>query len=178
MHNNNLEFFTYVDNLNQENIIKLDKKVQIIFRNYKQYFKNQELKKFVNFCKKKKRKIYLSDNFKRAKNLGFDGVYVPSFNKMLKNYKLGTKKKFSTLGSAHNIKDMLIKKKQNINTIFISPLFKSEKNKNYLGVSKFSLISKNSNNKIIALGGINQNNKNMLSLLNISGYAAISYFKK
>ena len=39
-------------------------------------------------------------------------------------------------------------------------------------------MSKNSNNKIIALGGINKNNKNLLSLLNINGYAAISYFKK
>lgn len=178
MHNNNLKFFTYVDNLNQENIIKLDKKVQIILRNYKQNFKNLELKKFVNFCKKKGRKIYLSNNFKRAKNLGFDGVYIPSFNKILKNYKLGTRKKFDTLGSAHNIKDLFIKKKQNISTIFISPLFKNEKNKSCLGLIKFSLISKNSNNKIIALGGINQNNKNMLSLLNINGYAAITYFNK
>ena len=92
MHINNLEFFTYVDSLNQDNIINLDKKVQIIFRNYKEKFATQELKKFVNFCKKQNRKIYLSNNFEKAKNLGFDGVYIPSFNKLLKNYKLGTRK--------------------------------------------------------------------------------------
>ena len=178
MHINNLEFFTYVDSLNQENIIKLDKKVQIILRNYNKDFKNQELKKFVSFCKKNKRKVYLSNNFKIAKHLGFDGVYVPSFNKLLQDFKQGTKKKFVTLGSAHNFKDLIIKKKQKIDTIFLSPLFKNKKNKNHLGIIKFSLISKNSNNKIIALGGINENNKNMLSLLNISGYAAISYFNK
>ena len=178
MHNNNLEFFTYVDSLNQENIIKLDQKVQIIFRNYKEVFKNQELKNFVKFCKKQKRKIYLSNNVKKAKDFGFDGVYIPSFNKLLRNYKLGIKRNFTTLGSAHNIKDLLIKKKQNIDTIFISPLFKNKKNKSNLGIIKFSLMSKNSNNKIIALGGINKNNKNLLSLLNINGYAAISYFKK
>ena len=177
MHNN-FEFFTYVDNLNKENIIKLDKKVQIIFRNYRETFKNQELKKFVNFCKKFNRKIYLSNNFKKAKELGFDGVYIPSFNRLPKNYKIGTKKKFITLGSAHNLKDLIIKKKQKIDIIFISPLFKSKKKRNYLGIIKFNLINKNHKNKIIALGGINENNKNMLSLLNINGYAAISYFNK
>mgnify|MGYP000855429405 FL=1 len=178
MHINNLEFFTYVDGLNQENIIKLDEKVQIILRNYNKDFRNQDLKKFVSFCKKNKRKVYLSNNFKKAKDLGFDGVYIPSFNKLLQNFKQGTRKEFATLGSAHNFKDLLIKKKQKIDTIFLSPLFKNKKNKNHLGVIKFSLISKKAKNKIIALGGINKNNRNMLSLLNINGYAAISYFNK
>jgi len=178
MHNNNFELFTYVDNLNQENKIKLKKKIQIIFINYKDNFKKKELQKFVNFCKKHKRKIFLSNNLKKAQDLGFDGVYIPAFNKIQKNYKIGIKRKFTILGSAHNIKDLLIKKKQKIDTIFISPLFENEKNKKHLGVIKFNLVSKNINYKIIALGGINQNNKNMLSLLNINGYAAISYFNK
>lgn len=178
MHINKFEFFTYVENLNQENIIKLDKKVQIIIRNYKEDFKNQELKKFVKFCKKHNRKIYLSNNFQKAKDFGFDGVYVPSFNKLIKNYKIGIKKKFTTLGSAHNIEDLITKKKQKIDIIFISPLFKTRKNKNYLGIVKFNLITRNNKNKIIALGGINASNKNMLSLLNINGYAAISYLNK
>ena len=55
MHYNNFQFFTYVDNLNQENIVKLNKKVHIIFRNYQDKFKNNELLEFVNFCKKKRR---------------------------------------------------------------------------------------------------------------------------
>ena len=105
-------------------------------------------------------------------------MYIPSFNRLPKNYKIGTKKKFITLGSAHNLKDLIIKKKQKIDIIFISPLFKSKKKRNYLGIIKFNLINKNHKNKIIALGGINENNKNMLSLLNINGYAAISYFNK
>ncbi len=178
MHINNLEFFTYVDSLNQENIIKIDKKVQIILRNYNKVFKKKELKKFVSFCKKNKRKIYLSNDFKKAKDLGFDGVYIPSFNKLLQNFKQGTRKNFVTLGSAHNFEDLLIKKKQKIDTIFLSPLFKNKKKRNHLGIIKFGLISIKSKNKIIALGGINKNNKNMLSLLNINGYAAISYLNK
>ena len=178
MHNNKFEFFTYVDSLNQENILKLDKKVQIIFRNYNKNFKNKELIEFVNFCKKNKRKIYLSNNFNKAKNFGFDGIYIPSFNKLPKNYKIGVKRNFVTLGSAHNMEDLIVKRNQKIDIIFISPLFENKKNKSHLGVIKFNLISKNSNSKIIALGGINENNKNMLSLLNINGYAAISYFNK
>ena len=91
---------------------------------------------------------------------------------------MGIKKKFTTLGSAHNIEDLITKKKQKIDIIFISPLFKTRKNKNYLGIVKFNLITRNNKNKIIALGGINASNKNMLSLLNINGYAAISYLNK
>jgi thiamine-phosphate pyrophosphorylase len=177
MHYNKFEFFTYVDSLNQENIVKLNKKVHIIFRNYKKRFKNHELLDFVNFCKKKNLKIYLSNDIKKAKNLGFDGVYVPSFNKLPLNYDIGIKNGFTILGSAHNINELLIKKKQKIDIIFICPLFKNKKNNNNLGVVRFNLISKYFEKKVMALGGINRKNKNMLKLLNIYGFAAISYFK-
>jgi thiamine-phosphate pyrophosphorylase len=177
MHYNKFQFFTYVDNLNQENIIKLNKKVHIIFRNYKDKFDNNELLEFVKFCKKKKRRIYLSNNIKKAKNLGFDGVYIPAFNKLPINYNSGSRKNFTVLGSAHNIKELLIKERQKIDIIFISPLFKNVKNKTHLGIIKFNFISRYTKKKIVALGGINEKNKCMLKLLNINGYAGISYFK-
>jgi len=177
MHYNKFQFFTYVDSLNQENIVNLNKKVHIIFRNYKKKFENHELVNFVNFCKKKSHRIYLSNDIRKAKNLGFDGVYIPSFNRLPLNYNIGIKNDFTILGSAHSISELLIKKKQKIDIIFISPLFKNKKNKSNLGVIKFSIISKYFKKKVIALGGINKKNKNMLKLLNINGYAAISYFK-
>ena len=177
MHYNKLEIFTYVDNLNQENISKLNKNVQIIFRNYKENFKNQDLIKFVDYCKVNNKRVYLSNDIKRAKKLGFDGVYIPSFNNLTFDYKIGIKKDFTILGSAHNVKELLIKKKQNIDVVFISPLFKSDKNKNYLGVIKFNLLSKHAKQKIIALGGINKKNQSFLNILEINGFAAISYFK-
>ena len=177
MHYNKYNFFTYVDNLNQENIIKIDKKVDIILRNYNEKFKNHELLNFVDFCKKNRRKIYLSNDIKRAKNLNFNGVYVPSFNKLALNYTIGIKNNFTILGSAHNIKEILIKKSQKIDVIFISPLFENSKNKNHLGVVKFNLVKKNFVKKFIALGGINTKNERMLKLLNIDGYAAIRRFK-
>ena len=86
MHYNKFEFFTYVDSLNQENILNLNKKVHVIFRNYKKKFQNHELMNFVNFCKRKNIKVYLSNDIKKAKNLGFDGVYIPSFNKLPLDY--------------------------------------------------------------------------------------------
>ncbi len=177
MHYNNYNFFTYVDNLNQENIIKIDKKVDIILRNYNKKFKNHELANFVDFCKKNKRKIYLSNDFKKAKNLNFNGVYIPSFNKLALNYNIGIKNNFTILGSAHNIRDILIKKRQKIDVIFISPLFKNIKYKQHLGIVRFNLINKHYKKKIIALGGINNKNKCMLRLLKINGYAAIRNFR-
>ena len=177
MHYNKLETFTYVDNLNQENISKLNKKVQIIFRNYKDKFKDQDLIKFVDYCKINRKKVYLSNDLKRAKKLGFDGVYIPSFNNLTIDYKIGIKKDFTILGSAHNVKELIVKKKQNTDIIFISPLFKTDKNKKNLGVIKFNLLSKNTKQKIIALGGVNKKNESILNILEIDGFAAISYFR-
>lgn len=81
------------------------------------------------------------------------------------------------MGSAHNVKDILIKKKQKIDIIFLSPLFKKKQNNNQLGVIKFNIMSKNFKNKFVALGGINNKNLKLLKSLNIYGYAAISNFE-
>lgn len=177
MHFNNYNFFTYIDNINLENITKFNKKVNIIFRNYKKRFKNRDLVKLVQFCKKDKRKIYLANDIKRAKVLNFDGAYIPSFNKLSINYNKGIKNNFTILGSAHNIREVKIKKDQKIDIIFLSPLFSNDKNKNNLGIVKFNLMKNNFNSKFVALGGINNQNKCMLKLLNVNGFAAISYFK-
>ena len=177
MHYKKYNFFTYIDNLNQENIIKINKKVNIILRNYEKKFDNQELENFVEFCKKNNRKIYLANNIKKAKVMNFDGAYIPSFDKLPLEYDKGIKKEFTIIGSAHCIKEILIKKKQKIDMIFISPLFKSKNNNNQLNVLKFNLMTRNFKNKFIALGGINKQNKGKLKLLNINGYAAINYFR-
>ena len=80
------------------------------------------------------------------------------------------------MGSAHNMREVKIKKDQKIDIIFLSPLFKNDKNRDNLGIIKFNLLKQNFNNKFIALGGINNQNKCMLKLLNVNGFAAISYF--
>jgi thiamine-phosphate pyrophosphorylase len=104
-----------------------------------------------------------------------DGAYIPSFNKSLKHLSYSFSKKFLILGSAHNRKEIKIKETQKVNIIFLSSLFK--KNKNYLGINKFKLLSKVTNKKIIALGGVSNNNLKKLKLINLFGFAGISYFK-
>ena len=51
-------------------------------------------------------------------------------------------KNFKIIGSAHNSIEIKIKEKQNCEKIFISPIFKTEKNKKFLDTIKFNLISK------------------------------------
>ena len=135
-----------------------------------------ELLKMRTFCKRKGIKLYLSNNIQLAIKLGFDGAYIPSFNKSLRhlNYKL--KKNFRILGSAHNIKELRLKENQKVSLIFISSIFK--KNKNYLGLYKFINLEKLTSINIIALGGINRRNLKKLSLINCAGFAGISYFKR
>ena len=107
--------------------------------------------------------------------LDLDGVYLPSFNKSTKHLSFSFKKKFSVIGSAHNIKEINIKEMQNVNKIFISSLFK--KNKNYLGINKFKLMTNLTKKKVVALGGISKENINRLKLLNNPEFAGISYFE-
>ena len=85
------------------------------------------------------------------------------------------KKKFRIIGSAHNIKEIKIKETQLVNKIFLSSLFK--KNKNYLGINKFKLIANLTKKKVVALGGVSKKNINKLKLLKNSEFAGISYFE-
>ena len=118
----------------------------------------------------------MSNNVKLAINLQLDGVYLPSFNKSFKHLTYRVKRNFQFIGSAHSLKEIRIKEKQGIKLIFLSSLFK--KNKNYLWINKFKLIKKLSKINFIALGGINNLNIKVLKLINVIGYAGISVFKK
>ena len=131
--------------------------------------------KLKQYCKKKGYKFFLSNNVKLALNLNLDGAYIPSFNNETNHLSFSFKKKFLIIGSAHNNKEIKIKEKQGVNIIFLSSIFK--KNKNYLGINKFKLFSKLTNKTIIALGGISNLNLKKLNLLNCFGFAGISYFE-
>ena len=109
-------------------------------------------------------------------NLNLDGVYLPSFNKTSQHLFYSFKKGFEIIGSAHSFKEIRIKEKQGVNKIFLSSLFKY--NKNFLGLYKFKLLSKLSKKKIIALGGISAQNIKKLNLTDIIGYSGITIFKK
>ena len=131
--------------------------------------------KIKKYCKKKNIKFFLSNNIKLAIKLDLDGVYVPSFNNNMSHLSFNLKKKFKIIGSAHNLKEIRIKELQNVNKIFLSSIFK--KNKNYLGINKFKLLSNLTKKKVVALGGISKKNKKLLNILNIKFFAGISYFE-
>ena len=131
--------------------------------------------KLKKFCKKGGKKFYLSNDIKLAIKLDLDGVYLPSFNKNLNHLSYSLKKKFQIVGSAHNLKEIKNKENQKVKRIFLSSLFK--KNKNFLGINRFKLLSNLTKQKVVVLGGISKSNIKQLKLLNFSGYAGISYFE-
>ncbi len=168
--------YYFINKFETNNIDKLDKQTVIIYRNYNSKSLNKEpVLKLKKYCQKRGIKFYLSNNVRLAMTLNLDGVYIPSFNKSTKHLSFSFKKKFSLIGSAHNIKEIKIKEKQKVDKIFISSIFK--KNKNYLGINKFKLISNLTKKKVVALGGISKGNVKKLKLLNNTEFAGISYFE-
>tara|TARA_X000000950_G_scaffold114032_1_gene143437 strand:- start:510 stop:1040 length:531 start_codon:yes stop_codon:yes gene_type:complete len=168
--------YYFINKFDTNNINKQDKQTAIIFRNYASKKTDQMLiLKIQKYCKKKSLKFYLSNNIKLAIKLNLDGAYIPSFNRNLNHLAYSFKKKFNIIGSAHNLKEIKTKENQNVNKIFLSSLFK--KNKNFLGINRFKLLDKLTNKKTVALGGISRKNLKQLKLINCFDFAGISYFE-
>ena len=176
MHINLINKYYFISNFDTNIIDKQDKQTTIIYRNYSSKVIDEKLiLKLKKYCKLKKINFYLSNNIKLAIKLDLDGAYIPSFNKSTKHLAYSLKKKFNIIGSAHNIKEIKTKEIQKVNSIFISSLFK--KNKNYLGINKFKLISNLTKKKVVALGGVSKRNVKKLNLLYNKEFAGISYFE-
>ena len=175
MHNRILDRYYFINRFDQSHLDKQGKEVTIIYRNHNQVINKKLILKIKNYCKKKGNKFLLSNNVKLAINLGLDGAYIPSFNKDKRHLSYSFKKNFIILGSAHNIYEIRTKELQNVRKIFLSSIFK--KNKNYLGFYKFKLLSHLTKKLIIALGGISNNNLKKISLTSCQGFAGISFFE-
>ena len=168
--------YYFINKFDTNNIKRQDKQTTIIYRNYSNNSLDQKLiLKIKEFCKKKSIKFYLSNDIKLALKLGLDGAYIPSFNKSFKHLAYNYKKDFQIIGSAHNLKEIRIKENQNVKKIFLSSLFK--KNKNFLGINKFKLLLIKMNRNIVVLGGISDKNLKKLRLLRQSDFAGISFFE-
>jgi thiamine-phosphate pyrophosphorylase len=168
--------YYFINKFDTNNINNQDKQTAIIYRNYSSNIKNEDLiLKIKNHCKKRRIKFYLSNNIKLALKFDLDGAYIPSFNKNTNHLAYSYKKNFDLVGSAHNQKEIRIKERQGVNKIFISSLFK--KNKNFLEINKFKLLSKMTRLDVVALGGISKKNLKKLSLLYDPDFAGISYFE-
>ena len=168
--------YYFINKFDSNLLNKQDKQTAFIYRNYTEKKINKNLiLKLRNLCKKKSNKFYLANNFKAAINLGLDGAYIPSFNKQMSHLSYNLPKNFEILGSCHNIKEIRIKEIQKVNILFISSLFK--KNKNFLGINKFKNLQNLTKKTVVALGGISIKNLNQLKLVSCKNFSGISFFE-
>ena len=176
MHDFLITKYYFINKFDSNIINQQDRQTIIIYRNYSHNKVDEILiLKLKKFCKLNGNKFFLSNDIKLAIKLDLDGVYLPSFNKNLNHLSYSLKKKFQIVGSAHNLKEIKNKENQKVKRIFLSSLFK--KNKNFLGINRFKLLSRLTKKKVVVLGGISKSNIKQLKLLNISGFAGISYFE-
>ena len=175
MHNKIPAKFYFINSFKKNNIDNLDNNTAIIYRNYNKKLNIKEIIKIKKYCAKKKIKFILSNNLKIALSLKLDGGYIPSFKKDFSHLNYNFRSNFLLLGSAHNLKEVRIKERQKVKIIFISSLFK--KNKNYLGIYKFKNLASLTKKIIVALGGISKINEKRLKILNCYGFSGISYFE-
>jgi thiamine-phosphate pyrophosphorylase len=175
MHNKIINKYYFINKFDQSHLDKQDNETTIIYRNYDQELDERLILRLKKYFKKKGNKFLLSNNIKLAIKLDLDGIYIPSFNRDKKHLSYSFKKDFIILGSVHNIYEMRTKEVQNVRAIFLSSIFK--KNKNYLGFYRFKLLSLLTKKKIIALGGISKKNLKKWNVLNCYGLAGISFFE-
>ena len=173
----NLNIYYFINEFNKNEIEKLQPKISLIFRNYDRKKNPIELKELVTNCKKNRRKVYIANSLRDAIKYNFDGLYIPAFNKNL-SFKNITRNSFEIIGSAHNVAELKIKEKQGCSCIFLSPIFKNNKNKKFLDVIKTNFLKKFTKSQIVLLGGVNLKTLKRSKLCAPSGVAAISWIKK
>jgi thiamine-phosphate pyrophosphorylase len=173
-------YFLLIENTKDINLknIKIRNKFSIIYRNNKKNYNLNDLLIFRRTCKLKAIKFYVANNRSLAVSLQSDGIYLSSINKSLDilNYK---KTNFEIIGSAHNFKEILLKRKQGCSFILLSKLFIVDYDNKapYLGILKFNNYSKFSKG-LIPLGGIKTDNLNKLKNVFCEGFALLSEIKK
>ena len=175
MHNKILNRYYFINKFDKSHLDKQVKETTIIYRNYDHPIDKKLILKLKNYCKKTGKKFFLSNNIKLAIRLNLDGAYIPSFNNDKKHLSYSLKKKFTILGSAHNVHEIRTKELQNVDKIFLSSIFK--KNKNFLGTYRFKLLSFLTKKPTIALGGISNHNLKELNYTSCVGFAGISFFE-
>ena len=87
------------------------------------------------------------------------------------------KKNFKIIGSAHNLRELSLKKIKVVMKFLFHQFFKTYKNI-YLGIIKFNFLNLINSKTIIALGGLNEKNIKKLKMTKSKGFASISWIKK
>jgi len=172
----NLKKFYFIEDFDKDHLKSLDSNTNVIYRNYKEKYSMSKILKIKKYCKKIRKTFFLANDINMSIKLGLDGAYIPAFNKDISIKNL-LSKKLLLLGSAHNLKEINEKKKQGVQILFLSPLFKVDISKKFLDIFKFNIYSNIFSGSVVALGGIRKNNINRVKALNCFGFASISYIK-
>ena len=176
VHDYNIYYF--IDKFDRNEILSLDKKISIIYRNYKEINIDLVIKKIKETCNRNSRKFYIANNLKTALKFNLDGLYLPAFNNILQYKNIISRRDFEIIGSAHNVTELKIKEKQGCTNIFISPIFHNPKNEYFLDIARFNYLNLTTKINTIALGGINEQNFKKLKCTKVIGFAGISWIKK
>ena len=177
MHKKLPKIFVFLDKYNSEIFKNKNINIGIVYRNYKDENRENQLIRIAEACKKSRYQLFVSNDLKLAYKFKADGIYIPSFNKSKKFLNL-EKRNIKIIGSAHSQREIHKKIEQNCKAIFLSPLFYTKKTKYYLNLYKFNYLSLLNKTNILALGGISENNIRKLKLLFIKGFGGIRFFKK
>jgi thiamine monophosphate synthase len=156
------KYYIFVNELNEtikKNILKIFNPNLIL--NFKIFDQSSLIpaKNIIKFCKNHNIPFYILNDVKIAKQLNANGTFISATNKKI-SLSLFNNIKFKLIGSAHNQFEYFIKKRQNCETIMLSPIFYNEKysvNK-ILNPIKFNLISLDWKIDLCALGGLTEEN--------------------
>tara|TARA_B100000575_G_C23122306_1_gene649662 strand:- start:725 stop:1300 length:576 start_codon:yes stop_codon:yes gene_type:complete len=175
------KYFLIIENTKDINLrnIKIRNKFIIIYRNNGKEEVFADLIKFRKSCKIKGISLFIANDTNLAVKLNSDGIYLSAKNHDFKplNFK---RRSFSIIGSAHNFKEIELKRKQGCKYILLSRLFRVsyKPNLNFLGINKFNNYTFKVFGKIVPLGGINFSNFRKLRLVRSDSFAIMSEVKK
>ena len=159
--------------------IKITNKFNIIYRNPNNTPDLDSLLEFRKNCKEKQINFFVANDYRLTSYLKSDGLYISAHNKDLRLARFKNSK-YTIIGSAHNLKEINIKKLQGCSEVLFSRLFKtSYVHKNdFLGVVKFNLFNISTKINLIPLGGIRINNLRKLNMIKCGSFALLSEIKK
>ena len=172
-------YFFIIESIKDINLKKIKNfgKYNIIYRNYTPE-DIEKLKKFRLDCKVKRIPFFVANNVQLLSVLKADGLYISAYNKKLNTNYL--KNNYKIIGSAHNIKEIRLKKLQGCSDIIFSRLFKTAylNKTSFLGIIKFNLLRNLINISLTPLGGINLKNYKKLNNVNCQSIALSSLIKE
>ncbi len=85
MHKNPPKFFVFINKYNNEIFKNKNINIGIIYRNYKDRNRQNQLIKIARACKQNRYQLFVSNDLKLAHKFKADGIYIPSFNRMSLN---------------------------------------------------------------------------------------------